>query len=105
MMYRKLLFVLIAYLASLPIVRTDAQTLMTIDQCVRVALEQDLQRQIADLQWQITGLNHHGSVAGRYPNVSLNTVSQGNLNDQNNPASFLNGLIRSGNANISLDAT
>lgn len=105
MMYRKLLPVLIVYLACLPIVRTDAQTLMTIDQCVRVALEQDLQRQIADLQWQMAGINNHGSVAGRYPNVSLNTVSQGNLNDQNNPASFLNGLIRSGNTNLSLDAT
>ncbi|MCF8238751.1 MAG: TolC family protein [Saprospiraceae bacterium] len=83
----------------------SAQEVLTLDQCVRIALEKDLQRQIAGLQLEITDINNHGAVAGRYPNVSINTFSQGNLNDQDNPASFLNGLIRSGNTNISLDAT
>ncbi len=82
-----------------------SQTVLSMDECVRKALAQDLQRQIAGLQLSIAGTNNHGSVAGRYPTIRLNTAGQGNLNDQNNPASFLNGLIRSGNANLSLDAT
>ena len=48
---------------------------------------------------------NHGSVAGAYPSVAFNINSQGSLTQQDNPASFLNGTIRSGNATGSLDAT
>lgn len=97
-------FISLFFLGFGPVL-VNAQSVMTMDQSVRIALEKDLQRQIAGLQLSIAGINNHGSVAGHYPKVSLNTAGQGNLNDQDNPASFLNGLIRSGNANVSLDAT
>lgn len=85
--------------------RTWGQQGVTLEECVRIALSEDLGRQIADRQRAIAANNYHGSVAGRYPSLAFNMNSQGSLANQQNPASFLNGLIRSGNAAFSLDAS
>lgn len=91
--------------ASLLCLPMFAQQAISLDECVRIALAEDLGRQIADRQRAIAANNFHGSLAGRYPSLAFNMNSQGSLANQQNPASFLNGLIRSGNAAFSLDAS
>jgi outer membrane protein len=82
-----------------------AQELLPLEACVRIALTEDLGRQIADRQLAIAANNNHGSLAGRLPQLALNANSQGSLANQDNPVSIFNGLIRSGNAQVSLDAS
>ena len=89
--------------ALLPSLR--AQELLPLEECVRIALAEDLGRQIADRQLAIAANNNHGSLAGRFPQLALNANSQGSLANQDNPVSIFNGLIRSGNAVVSLDAS
>lgn len=86
-------------------VASEAQVSLSLEECVRIALAEDVQRQVAERQRAIAAVNHHGSLAGRYPTLAFNMQSQGSLANQQNPASFLNGLIRSGNAAFSLDAS
>ena len=85
--------------------KATGQQMLTLEESVRIALAQDVSRQISDQQVRIATNNHHGSIAGKYPFVAFNLNSQGSLANQDNPASFLNGLIRSGNAVFSLDAS
>jgi outer membrane protein len=90
---------------SAPGTRLSAQSLLSLEECVRIALSEDIGRRVADRQIAIARNNNHGALTGRYPSLVFNINSQGSLTNQQNPASFLNGLIRSGNLAFSLDAS
>jgi len=102
---RNLLSILGLTLLFLSDTRLSAQTLLSLEECVRIALAEDIGPQVAARQAAIARNNNHGALAGRYPSLAFNINSQGSLANQQNPASFLNGQIRSGNAAMSLDAT
>lgn len=77
----------------------------TLTKCVETALRENIHRQVAMQQLAIATNNHHASMAGKYPAISFNSLIQGTIANQQNPASFINGIMRTGIANASVDAS
>lgn len=100
MNYRYLFVLILFSFSSL----TYGQEQLSMADCIRIALDANAQNQISRAQLEIAHLRNHGAWTGKYPQVGFNINSQGSIADQQNPASFLNGIIRSGNATFSLDA-
>jgi outer membrane protein len=94
--------VLFFTMAVLPSAR--AQEMLSMEDCIRIALSERPTMRMAEQEWMAAGIRNHGSLAGRYPQVAFNMNTQGSIANQQNPASFLNGIIRTGNAAFSVDA-
>ncbi len=97
------LLLLATFWIGVPALR--GQDALSLEDCLRMALAESVPYQVAERQKAAAAILNHPSLAGRYPSLALNVNSQGSLANQQNPASFLNGLIRSGNAAVSLDAS
>ncbi len=98
---------LIIFLTSLSLftLAIDAQENLSVEEAIAIGLKNNYQIQIAKRGVEIAKANNSEAAAGRYPKVDLNVGVQNNLNDQNNPASFINGAFYNGGLNGSLDAT
>lgn len=100
----KYLLIPILIIGWVRISHVSAQDVLSMEDCIRIALSEHPEVRMADQQLMAAGIRNHGSFAGRYPQVAFNMNTQGSIANQQNPASFLNGIIRSGNAAFSVDA-
>jgi outer membrane protein TolC len=93
-----LLFIIGATLSSL------AQTDLSAKEAVVIALENNYQVQIAEMQQLINEKNNKWSEAGIFPTVSLSVGNNNTIQDNtNNPFTFTPGIILSQSLNPSLN--
>ena len=96
-----LIVVLLSFLFQFSIAQND----LSISQAIEKGLENNYQIQIADRYVDIAANNNNWQSAGRYPTVNFNINSQNAYNNQNNPASFINGSFLNGGVTGNLDAS
>ncbi len=96
-----LIVVLLSFLFQFSIAQND----LSISQAIEKGLENNYQIQIAERYVDIAANNNNWQSAGRYPTVNFNINSQNAYNNQNNPASFINGSFLNGGVTGNLDAS
>ncbi len=77
---------------------------MSLEKAISIAMENNYGIQIAEKSIAIAENNDTWARAGKYPTIDLNGQLGGNLTNDNNPASFLQGSYFSGALGASLDA-
>ncbi len=94
---------LIVFLLSFLFQLSNAQNDLSISQAIEKGLENNYQIQITERYVDIAANNNNWQSAGRYPMVNFNLNSQNAYNNQNNPASFINGSYLNGGISGNLD--
>ena len=96
---------LIAVLSLFLFRLSNAQNDLSMSQAIETGLQNNYQIQIAERFEDIAVNNNNWQTAGRYPSVNFQLNSQNAYNNQNNPASFLNGSFVNGGLAGNLDAS
>lgn len=87
------------------VINVTAQTDLSAKEAVVIALENNYQVQIAEMQQLINEKNNTWSEAGMFPTVSLSVGNNNTIQDNtNNPFTFTPGIILSQSLNPSLNA-
>lgn len=87
------------------VLSTTAQSDLSAKEAVVIALENNYQVQIAEMQQLINEKNNTWSEAGMFPTVSLSVGNNNTIQDNtNNPFTFTPGIILSQSLNPSLNA-
>ncbi|MFZ9027536.1 MAG: TolC family protein [Crocinitomicaceae bacterium] len=87
------------------VLNSTAQSDLSAKEAVVIALENNYQVQIAELQQLINEKNNSWSEAGMFPTVSLSVGNNNTIQDNtNNPFTFTPGIILSQSLNPSLNA-
>lgn len=71
-----------------------AQQFLSLSDAIQRALKNNYQIQIASLNTQIASNNNSWAAAGALPSLNLNLVDNNRLQKIDNPASFINGDVR-----------
>ncbi len=71
-----------------------AQQLLSLSDAIQRALKNNYQIQIASINTQIADNNNSWAAAGALPSLNLNIVDNNRLQKIDNPASFINGDVR-----------
>ncbi|MDF1695389.1 MAG: TolC family protein [Saprospiraceae bacterium] len=80
------------------------QESMTLEKALSIGLENNYGIKIADMSIQIAENNNSWARAGKYPTIDLSGSFSNNLVNENNPASFLQGVYYSGGLGANVDA-
>lgn len=94
------------YILSLMILVSslNGQEVMTLEKALTIGLENNFGIKIADKSIQIAENNNTWARAGKTPTIDLNGSFTNNLVNENNPASFLQGVYYNGGVGLSADA-
>lgn len=84
--------------------KSFAQESMTLEKALSIGLENNFGIKIADKSILIAENNNTWARAGKAPTIDLNGSFTNNLVNENNPASFLQGVYYNGGLGVSLDA-
>lgn len=80
-----------------------AQNVLTLEKAISIGLENNFQIKIDEANIRIAENNNSWARAGRAPTVDLNGTFNPNLVNDNNPASFLNGVYLAGGLGANID--
>ena len=96
------LFMLIASVAFT--VPTQGQEALRLQDAIAIALEENFDIRIEKLREEIAVNNNTWGNAGLFPQLSLVANQQNGYNDQDNPASFINGQFETHSINVGAEA-
>ena len=97
MSWNKLFFITVLALSSF---RLNAQSPLSLQDAVQLALQNNFDIQLSEINVQQAKINNSWGEAGRYPTVSLNAGQNNNISDQSqNPTSFIQDLLISNSLN------
>lgn len=81
-----------------------AQQSLSLDQAISIALEENFDIRIERKRGELATNNNTWGNAGLFPQLSIVAGQQNNYNDQNNPASFINGKFETHSVNYGAQA-
>ncbi len=87
-----------------PVGKATAQQSMSLEQAISIALEENFDIRIERKRGEEATNNNTWGNAGLFPQLSLVAGQQNNYNDQNNPASFINGKFETHSINYGAQA-
>ncbi len=82
----------------------NGQEVLTLSDAIQIGLANNFGIRIEQLNQQIARNNNTWGEAGRWPSVNINVSQNNNITDIDNPASFLQGQLRTNDLSPSLTA-